>query len=681
MASISVTGIGSGVDINQLVTDLVSAERKPFDDLYNAQEAELLAEKTAWASFDAQVVKFETALKALNESTDFDVLTGTSGDTSLYTITPSSTAAPSSYNIKVSSLATAHKVVTGDLGSTTSTINTGTLGITVGSSSFSVTITSSNYTVAGIRDAINNATGNTLVDATTISDTSGTKLVLSSKQTGQANGVVVNVTSDGDGNDTDNAGLSQLKTSKASVASTIGSTNTESGAANSGSLSTLASGELTLGGIDVGASAAADDTLSSTDNAGSAIAIAAAINAKSFTTGVSATTSQTTFIFDVAGSLSSAVDLAAGELKINGTNVDVGNIAASGTAAATASAFITAINAVTSVTGITASGTTSVVTLTASDARNIQFQAAVTTNSASYLTSLGVADSTNKVARGSVTLVSSGNITVGGTAPTDADFSAGTTSQSSSTSVLATAADAKLEIDGLTVSSSNNSVTNISGVTINLLKADDTKTTTAFVSSDTTTLIGKIDTLVTEYNALFTLSEQLDFYDAENDGETNGALIGDPTLGTFMSQIKDKLIGAVTSPGGTFDTLAEIGVTIDEKGFLQKDTTMLNSAFSNNLSDVEKLFSSTNGVGNVLVNLLDDYTKTNGIFDEVVSRINKEIAEVDGKQAELNDDMTKRSAYLLSKLITMDSIVASLNATSDFLTEQLKSLPGVVKKD
>ena len=85
----------------------------------------------------------------------------------------------------------------------------GTLSISIGAESFDLTIDSSNNTLAGIRDAINDAADNTGVSATIVTGDDGARLVLSSKETGTDNALRISVT-DSDGGNTDEAGLSAL---------------------------------------------------------------------------------------------------------------------------------------------------------------------------------------------------------------------------------------------------------------------------------------------------------------------------------------------------------------------------------------------------------------------------------------------------------------------------------------
>jgi flagellar hook-associated protein 2 len=70
-----------------------------------------------------------------------------------------------------------------------------------------ITIDSSNNTLSGIRDAIN--ASNSSVSATIVNDGTINHLVITSKDTGEVNSLKI-TTTDSDGNNTDNAGLSQL---------------------------------------------------------------------------------------------------------------------------------------------------------------------------------------------------------------------------------------------------------------------------------------------------------------------------------------------------------------------------------------------------------------------------------------------------------------------------------------
>jgi flagellin len=136
----------------------------------------------------------------------------------------------------------------------------------------------------------------------------------------------------------------------------------------------LLSGALALNGYVVGA--ASTDGVSSTGSDSSGIAVAAAINAVSGQSGVTATVQKTVTAGTAVGTASSGatgygVTLAAGAVSING--VSIGAIDAATSAVGRAAQISAAINAKSGQTGVTAEFNTSdgAVKLTATDGRNI----------------------------------------------------------------------------------------------------------------------------------------------------------------------------------------------------------------------------------------------------------------------------------------------------------------------
>lgn len=195
MATITSSGIGSGLDINSLVSQLVAAERAPADQRLARSDAKLTAELTAVSKLKGALSTFETALGALKSAATFDPRTATSGDEKVFSASVSSSAAPGRYDVEVRQLATAAR-----LGSQLyaegpdSLVGSGTLTLSVGSRSFDVEV-GPEATLADLRDAINDAQGNTGVRAMLIRDETGTGsyLVLAGSTTGADNAITVAV--------------------------------------------------------------------------------------------------------------------------------------------------------------------------------------------------------------------------------------------------------------------------------------------------------------------------------------------------------------------------------------------------------------------------------------------------------------------------------------------------------
>jgi flagellin len=147
----------------------------------------------------------------------------------------------------------------------------------------------------------------------------------------------------------------------------------------------LAAGALNINGFSVGAAQA--DGVSNTASDTSGIAVAAAINAISAQTNVTATVGATSGYAGTSVTGNSTAILA-GDVKING--VSIGPIAASTTAGGRGGQVAAAVNAISSQTGVTASfdNTSGAVSLTAADGRNISIDA-INAGGSAKVTGLG----------------------------------------------------------------------------------------------------------------------------------------------------------------------------------------------------------------------------------------------------------------------------------------------------
>jgi flagellar hook-associated protein 2 len=192
MASITSSGIGSGLDVNALVTQLVAAERAPQDARLTKLDTKLTTEFTALAQLKGSMSSFQTALSGLKNASTLIARKATLSDDKFLAAAATSTATAGIYDVEVVQLAKAAQLTSAaKAGGPTTVIGTGTLTLSLGAAAFSVTIGASNNSLAGIRDAINGAADNTGVRATIITGVDGSRLVLTGAKTGAANTVKV----------------------------------------------------------------------------------------------------------------------------------------------------------------------------------------------------------------------------------------------------------------------------------------------------------------------------------------------------------------------------------------------------------------------------------------------------------------------------------------------------------
>ncbi|HJP97399.1 MAG TPA: flagellar filament capping protein FliD [Rhodanobacteraceae bacterium] len=194
---ISSPGIGSGLDVNTLVSKLVQAEIQPAQNQIDNQRTNITTQTSALGNLKSLLASLQSSLSSLADGTAFTKYTATSSNTSLFTATAGATAMPGTYQIEVQQTAAAQKLSSGAFASGAA-VGTGTLTLSVGSTSIALNIDSTNNTLAGIRDAINGASGNPGISATIVHAQDGDHLVLTSTATGVANAFSISA-SGGDG--------------------------------------------------------------------------------------------------------------------------------------------------------------------------------------------------------------------------------------------------------------------------------------------------------------------------------------------------------------------------------------------------------------------------------------------------------------------------------------------------
>lgn len=205
--AISSLGIGSGLDLSALVSQLVAAEREPAENRLLRREANLQAQLSAFGTIKSGLAGLATALDGLRDLQDGR--TASSSDSRLLAVSASQSADPGAYTIEINHLAAAQTLATEfRFDDADAEVGTGTLTLQVGDGEgVDIVIDAENNTLRGVRDAINDAGAG--VQASIINDGSGARLVLTSAETGAANTITIGV-SDDDGDDTDLAGLSRL---------------------------------------------------------------------------------------------------------------------------------------------------------------------------------------------------------------------------------------------------------------------------------------------------------------------------------------------------------------------------------------------------------------------------------------------------------------------------------------
>jgi flagellar hook-associated protein 2 len=233
---ITATGVGSGLDIDGLVSQLMAAERAPMDRRLLNRESRLTSDISALGSFKSHLSSFKSSLSSASAPSTYHQRNATSSNAKALDVTATQRAALGTYSVSIEGLAAAQSLAIRDtFVSTISEVGTGTLTFTFGTTGYTpdasnpvnnandtydsfvakaglasqtVTISNADSSLSGVRDAINRA--DIGVSAAIVNDGGGYRLVLSSDKAGAENGIQISVSDSGDSNNTDGNGLSRL---------------------------------------------------------------------------------------------------------------------------------------------------------------------------------------------------------------------------------------------------------------------------------------------------------------------------------------------------------------------------------------------------------------------------------------------------------------------------------------
>ncbi|HEY9063727.1 MAG TPA: flagellar filament capping protein FliD [Burkholderiaceae bacterium] len=235
--SVSSAGIGSGLDVSSIISKLMEVEKAPLTAL-QTKETSIQSTISTYGTLKSDVSDLRDAARTLIKPSTWSATTGTSSDATSVSVATGTNAATGNYSVQVQSLAAAQSTVSGTFSSADALVGSGTLHIDLGtwatgnasftakSGSSGVDITvSATDTLTTLADKITASSAG--VNASVVTDASGSRLVLTSKTTGVDNAFRITAV-DSDGANTDASGLSALAYDPAG--GTTATTSTQSAA-------------------------------------------------------------------------------------------------------------------------------------------------------------------------------------------------------------------------------------------------------------------------------------------------------------------------------------------------------------------------------------------------------------------------------------------------------------------
>ncbi|MFH1081601.1 MAG: flagellar filament capping protein FliD [Pseudomonadota bacterium] len=617
-----ISGLSSGIDWQTMITQLIAVDHQRVD-LVSTKKTNDEKKLAEWQSLNTKLLSLKSAAGKLKTGNDFalyktamttDSITVKASD--LLSVKTGTTASVGSYTLKVNNLATAQKVSSGAFTSLSTALGAAYAGdMLINGTVISIASTD---TLTNVKDKINNANSGASpagVAAGIISYGAGDyRLILTSGSTGVAgigllNGgasdilntfgftdtsrTVKNHLSGGDRTD-------RFSSTAVSIQSLLGLTSSR----------TSEAGDVVINGQAVDAIDFSTDTLSSLQTKFAAAGLTASITTETengktcyrlMVAGASNTYSDKNNILETLGFIKGGVS------DVYGVTGDTANTSAG--------SLITSDTLLKDIDGYTGYSSTDYVHLEGTDTNGI----GVSDDTLILSDTTTVGDLLSKIQSvfGDVTasITGAGKLTIvdntTGTSPLavkigmknsgggddntmkfDADGDLGSAISVRQRQLVA-GADASLTVDGVTVTRSGNTISDIlPGVTLDLLKADAGTMVNLNIGRDIDALMTKINAFVTSYNNIASYISAQTSYDATKQ-TAGGVLFADGTLASVKSDLTSILVRNVWGVASDYSTLGLVGVSVGRDGQLVVDDSKLRGYLSTNFNDVQNLFTAT----------------------------------------------------------------------------------------
>ncbi len=212
----------------------------------------------------------------------------------------------------------------------------------------------------------------------------------------------------------------------------------------------------------------------------------------------------------------------------------------------------------------------------------------------------------------------------------------------------------------------------IEGVTLDLKKADVDELTTLTVAEDTSSFTAEVQKFVEGYNALQEVLSTADSYDS--DTQASGALFGDSVMRGFRMSMSTTLGYIDRTAVSSYSSLAAMGITTDEAGYLSLDESKLDTALANGYDDVVNFFTNDEtGFGKRMDDFVYGYSRFDGIVQGRLDGLDNRVADINEQRISLEDRLVKVEARYRAQFSALDQAMSALTTTSSYLTAQFST--------
>jgi flagellar hook-associated protein 2 len=227
--------------------------------------------------------------------------------------------------------------------------------------------------------------------------------------------------------------------------------------------------------------------------------------------------------------------------------------------------------------------------------------------------------------------------------------------------------DAQLTVDGVSITSSSNTVTTaIPGVTFQLLSTSASPVQVQ-ITDDTTDIATAVSSFVSAYNKVV---GDINSVEQSGTGGSSAPLLGSPVIAQLQETLTGSLFG--NSASGSIKNITQLGLSVNNDGTLALDTDTLTGVLNSDLTDVTGFLQNSGSFGQTLATALNNAgtQAPNGtIFLAQQQNSSQETA--------LNADITNENSILATQKTQLTNELNAANQILQSIPEQLNEVNSV----
>ncbi len=234
------------------------------------------------------------------------------------------------------------------------------------------------------------------------------------------------------------------------------------------------------------------------------------------------------------------------------------------------------------------------------------------------------------------------------------------------------ASSATLSINGVSVSSDSNTVTDaVPGMTLTLTGLT-TSATTVEVSSDPDAIQTKVESFIDAYNEVANFISTNSIYDT--DKGIRGAFVGESGVRRVSQGMATIVTAEYTALSQSYDSLGLLGIETTSTGTLTIDSDKFQEVLLAEPDQVAELFTSEDGFIAAMKEQLDVYTdSTSGSLSVRKDSIEERITSLNDDVDDLQTRLDRMEERLRKQFTSMETTMAQLTGAQSFILNLLST--------